>query len=99
VHLGVFNGTTVDLLAANTATKLEEKYGYVVDQVADAPSQVEITTLYFRRPKDKVEARYLADHFFKDLEAKIARLPAGTDVETSVQVAVYLGNDYAATQQ
>ena len=99
VHIGVFNGAGVTGLAADTAKRLQEKFEYVPDQITDAPSTVATTTLYYRSAQDKVEAQYMANHFFRGLEVKIARLPAGSGIERSVQVAVYLGNDYASAQQ
>lgn len=102
VLIAVFNGTQVTGLAGETANTLEKKYGYVVKQTpADAPSPVSQTTLYFRSPADKVEAEALAGSFpFKGLDVKITRLPdTATNVDKSVQVAIYLGNDYAASQQ
>lgn len=99
VIVGVFNGTSVSFLAATTARKLETKFGYLAGQVADAPSPVATTTLYYRTASDKVEAEYMARHFFRGLEVEIARLQAGSDVLKDVQVAVYLGTDYAGTQQ
>ncbi len=99
VHVGVFNGTTVTGLAAATADKLQSKFGYVADQIGDAPSQVATTTLYYRSAKDKVEAEYLAENFFKGLAVKVTRLAPESDVEKSVQVAIYLGTDYAGAQQ
>lgn len=99
VIVGVFNGTSVTGLAADTARKLETRFGYVAGQVDDAPSTLATTTLYYRTAADKVEAEYMARHFFKDLDVAIARLRAGSDVVDDVQVAVYLGTDYAGTQQ
>ncbi|MGH2576248.1 MAG: LytR C-terminal domain-containing protein, partial [Actinomycetota bacterium] len=48
VRIGVFNGAGVTGLAAATASKLEKDYGYVPAQVADAPSPVAATTVYYR---------------------------------------------------
>jgi hypothetical protein len=99
VRVGVFNGTAVTGLAATTASTLEKKYGYVPAQVTDAPSPVAVTTLYYRGPDDKVEAEALAANFFKSLDVKISRLPSSaTNVEKKVQVAIYLGSDYASAQ-
>jgi hypothetical protein len=95
VRVGVFNGAGVTGLAATTASQLEKK-GYVPAQVTDAPSPVAVTTIYFRAADDRIEAEALAANFFKDLEVKISRLPASaTNVEKKVQVAIYLGTDYA----
>jgi hypothetical protein len=100
VKIGVFNGAGVTGLASDTAATLERKFGYDAVQVADAPAPVAQTELFYRTPADKVEAQELARLFFKGLDVTIARLDAtATNVEQRVQVAVYLGNDYAATQQ
>ena len=99
VRVGVFNGAGVTGLAAATASEIEKKYGYVSAQIADAPSPVAVTTIYYRTAEDRVEAEALAANFFTDLEVKISRLPASaTNVEKKVQVAIYLGNDYASAQ-
>ena len=68
------------------------------DPVTDAPSPVSQTTLYFRSAKNQVEAQYIADNFFKGLDVKLAPLDASTNVPKAVQVAIYLGTDYAATK-
>ncbi len=102
VVIGVFNGTTVTGLAATTASTLQTKFGSVPKQVADAPQKpIVTTTLYYRAPEDRVEAVYLAQHFFKGLGLKVnvVKLPSNaTNVNANVRVAIYLGNDYAATQ-
>jgi hypothetical protein len=96
VRIAVFNGTSVSGLAADTLTTITKKYGMVAAQdPADAPSDVAQTTLYYRSPADEVEAQFLADDFFKSLDVQITRLEPGTDVSRDVQVAIYLGNDYA----
>lgn len=97
VRIAVFNGTSVTGLAGDTLTALTKKYGMVAAQdPADAPSTVAQTTLYYRTPSDQVEAQFLADDFFKALDVTIAKLQPGTGVSKDVQVAIYLGNDYAA---
>jgi hypothetical protein len=99
VRIGVFNGAGVTGLAADTAAQLEKDYGYVPAQVADAPSPVAVTTVYYRVAGDRIEAESLAQNFFQDLEVKISRLPeTATNVERKVQVAIYLGTDYASAQ-
>jgi hypothetical protein len=99
VRIGVFNGAGITGLAADTAAQLEKDYGYVPAQVADAPSPVAVTTVYYRVAGDRIEAESLAQNFFQDLEVKISRLPeTATNVEQKVQVAIYLGTDYASAQ-
>lgn len=99
VRVAVFNGTSVSMLAAKVADQLSRRFGYQVAQApGNTPSPVSTTTLYYRTPKDKVEARAMARSFFRKLDPPptIAKLPANaTLVDATVQVAVYLGTDYA----
>lgn len=96
--VAVRNGTSVSGLAGDTAKKLEDKLGVNAIQVDDAPSTVSVTTIYYRGAGDQDEAEYLASEFFKKIEPKIARLEAGSGVERDVQIAIYIGTDYASTQ-
>lgn len=98
LRIAVFNGTTVTGLAGDVTTQLENKYEMIAAQdPADAPSPVAETTLYYRSRADQVEAEFLARKFFKDLpNVSVVRLEPGADVAADVQVAIYLGNDYAA---
>ena len=60
---------------------------------------VAATTVYYRGAADRIEAESLARNFFPDLDVKISRLPeTATNVEKKVQVAIYLGTDYASAQ-
>jgi hypothetical protein len=95
--IAVFNGTGVTGLAGDVTTALEGE-GYIAAQdAADAPSEVAVTTIYYRANPDKVEAEYLANSFFKKLhDVNVAKLEPGSDVGRDVQVAIFLGNDYAA---
>jgi hypothetical protein len=99
-RIAVFNGTGVSGLAGDTQTQLTDEYGYVAAQdPADAPAPVAVTTIYYRANKDEIEAEFLASDFFGDLDVKIQKLDPGTeDVGRDVQLAIYLGNDYAALQ-
>lgn len=99
VRIAVFNGTEASGLAGETQLQLEERYGYIATQVpADAPAAYPVTTIYFNAPKDKVQAEYLASDFFKKLDdVEVVRLEPGTaDIDPSTQLAIFLGNDYAA---
>jgi hypothetical protein len=87
----------VSLLAATVMSTLHRKFGYVEADLGNAPAPVSQTTLYYRTASDKVEAQALADSFFKGIDVKITKLQAGTSIPKTVQVAVYLGNDYAST--
>jgi len=96
-RIAVFNGAGVSGLAGDTLTALIDQYGYEEAQpVDDAPATVDVTTIYYRSADDKVEAEFLANDFFGDLDdVRVAKLQASSDVDRSVQVAIYLGNDYA----
>lgn len=96
--VAVRNGTSVSGLASDTAAKLEAKLEVNPIQIDDAPSTVSVTTIYFRGPGNEAEAEYIASEFFKKIEPKIARLEAGSGVERDVQIAIYIGTDYASTQ-
>jgi hypothetical protein len=98
--IAVFNGTSVSGLAADTQTVLVEEFGYVAAQEPDdAPSDVAVTTIYFRSRRDRVEAEFLANSdFFRRIRDTIlvAPLEPGTQVDRTVQLAIYIGNDYAS---
>ena len=99
VRIAVFNGTDESGLAGETQLRLEESYGYIATQdPADAPAAYPVTTIYYNAPKDKVQAEYLAGDFFKKLDGvEVVRLDPGTaDIDPSTQLAIFLGNDYAA---
>jgi hypothetical protein len=99
VRIAVFNGTEASGLAGETQLRLEERYGYIATQdPADAPAAYPVTTIYYNAPKDKVQAEYLAGDFFKKLDGvEVVRLDPGTgDIDPSTQLAIFLGNDYAA---
>jgi len=102
VRLAVYNGTLETGLAAAAADDLTRRYGYKIDDtwILDAQDRpLDQTTLYFVSPEDKIEAEALADSYFKKLDVKFAKLPAEFTVpKGGVQVAVYLGTDYAQTQ-
>jgi hypothetical protein len=100
-RIAVFNGAGVSGLAGDTQTQLTDDYGYVAAQdPADAPAPVAVTTIYYRANKDEIEAEFLVSDFFKDLDdVMIQKLEPGTEeVGRDVQLAIYLGNDYAALQ-
>jgi len=99
VRIAVFKGTDESGLAGETQLRLEERYGYIATQdPADAPAAYPVTTIYYNAPKDKVQAEYLAGDFFKKLDGvEVVRLDPGTgDIDPSTQLAIFLGNDYAA---
>jgi hypothetical protein len=98
VRIAVFNGSGVTGLAGDTMLTLEDQYGYVQAQApADAPAPYAVTTIYYRGAENKVEAEFLASDFFAPLEVEIKKLQPGTaDIKQDVQLAIFLGSDYAA---
>jgi hypothetical protein len=99
VKLAVYNGTYETGLASGAADELRQ-LGYKINadtSVTDAQTKpVDQTTLYYVSRADKIEADAMANDFFKDLDVKIQKLPEElSPVPNGVQVAVYLGTDYA----
>jgi hypothetical protein len=96
-RIAVFNGAGVSGLAGDTQTALLEQYGYVAGQEPDdAPAMVDVTTIFYRAAADKVEAEFLANDFFGELDdVRVAKLDRSSSVDSSVQVAIFLGTDYA----
>jgi hypothetical protein len=96
-RIAVFNGAGVSGLAADTQAQLIEEFGYEVAQEAtDAPAPVPVTTIFYRADEDRIEAEHLANVFFRRLDdVRVARLDDSADIDRRVQVAIYLGNDYA----
>jgi LytR cell envelope-related transcriptional attenuator len=98
VRVAVFNGAGVTGLAGDTMLTLEDDYGYVEAQPpADAPAPYAVTTIYYRGADNRIEAEFLAEDFFAPLDVNIKRLEPGTaDINQDVQLAIFLGSDYAA---
>jgi hypothetical protein len=94
----VLNAAGVDGLAGDTTTKLVEKYDYEALEPGTAPSLSSNTTIYYAKRGDKIEAEFLANDFFKKIEStvRVARLPEDQNLDESVQLAIYIGTDYAA---
>ena len=97
VRIAVFNGAGASGLAADTQTLLEEEGYIAVQDPADAPAPYPVTTIYYRAPKDEIEAEHLANSFFGDLDGvEVVRLEPGTaNIDRTAQLAVFLGDDYA----
>jgi hypothetical protein len=97
VRIAVFNGAGASGLASNTQLLLEDEGYIAVQDPADAPAPYPVTTIYYRAPKDEIEAEYLATSFFGDLDdVVIERLEPGTaNIDRSAQLAIFLGDDYA----
>jgi hypothetical protein len=97
VFIAVFNTTGVSGLATDVNDQLEAE-GYVAAQdPADAPSS-EATNIYFRSPNDQADAEHIANTIFKKIDVVPTKLQPGNDLDREVQVAIYIGNDYAALQ-
>jgi LytR cell envelope-related transcriptional attenuator len=98
VRIAVFNGAGASGLASETQLALVDKGYIAVQDPADAPAPYPVTTIYYRAPKDEIEAEYLANSFFKGLEdVEIARLEPGTaNIDRQAQLAIFLGDDYAS---
>ena len=96
VPIEVFNTTTTPLLAAKTAHKLVNKYGVVSVHELQASTPLDVTTIYYRTPKDQTNAQFLADDFFTG--ATVSKLPSNnSEVDKQATIAIYVGNDYAST--
>lgn len=97
--IAVFNGTGVTGLAGDTQTQLIDAYGYVAPvEPGNAPETMAVTTIYYRAAKDRIEAEFLRTEFFGELEdVRVKKLPPETDLDSSIQLAIYIGQDYAAT--
>ena len=94
----VLNAAGVDGLAGDTTTKLVDRYGYEGLEPGTAPSLSSNTTIYYAKRKDKIEAEFLANDFFKKIQetVRIAPLPDDQNLDPTVQLAIYIGTDYAA---
>jgi LytR cell envelope-related transcriptional attenuator len=93
--IAVFNTTNVPGLAQDLSDQLTAE-GYVEGQ---APGNAELSPnsrIYFRGPKDEADAEYIANTYFKKYDVVPAKLEPGSDVDRDVQIAIYIGNDYAA---
>jgi len=97
VRIAVFNTTDVTGLAGTVNDRLVAD-GYEQGQDPADASFRQSTQIFYRSARDKVEAEYIANEYFKKLNIVPAKLQAGEDVSPDVQVAIFLGNDYAALQ-
>lgn len=95
-RVAVENATTTQGLAAATATLLQHA-GYLINSqdIGNAPtSSATTTTVYYRAGADRTAARCLRKKYFHG--ADVQQLPANSGISNAVQVAVYLGADYAS---
>jgi hypothetical protein len=96
--IAVYNAAGVEGLAGDTQGALIEQFDYRAPMDPQtAPDTMPTTTIYFRAGRDRVEADYLANEFFGDLDNVLVRKLQSTEgLDDSVQVVIYLGLDYAA---
>ncbi len=94
----VENAAGVDGLAGDLTTKLVDKYGYEALEPGTAPSLSSNTTIYYAKRKDKIEAEFLANDFFKKIEdtVRVAPLPDDQELDPTAQLAIFVGTDWAA---
>jgi hypothetical protein len=101
VSIAVFNGTTTANLAEQVQLKLANAGYNPAQPASNAPTQdITHTIVYYRvgstatqTAQSRANALGLVHSFFPG--AKILRLGSGqTGVDTSVQLAVFLGSDY-----
>jgi hypothetical protein len=93
LNFTVFNTTEVVGLAALTADEIEAE-GYKLAQRVGNADSIDVTLVQYRDKEDRVDAEYIAKRFFKG--ATIEQIPADSDVLARVDIAIYLGNDYAS---
>jgi len=96
VRVAVFNTTGVAGLAEDVMVELEAE-GYVRAQEPGNATADAVTRIFYRSPRDEIEAERIANKYFRGLNIEPARLEAGSGVDRSVQVAIFLGNDYATS--
>jgi len=87
--------TAMNGLAAAVAITLQAS-GYRINSsdIKNAPADQATTTVFFRTAADRDAARCLRKKYFAG--ATLAKLPSTAGVSDTVEVAVYLGADYAA---
>jgi len=87
--------TSMNGLAAAVAIKLQAA-GYRINSsdIKNAAADQATTSVEFRTAADRDAAKCLRKKYFAG--AKLGKLSANAGVSSSVQVAVYLGADYAA---
>jgi hypothetical protein len=101
VHAAVENATSTAGLAAATVRKLQPA-GYTISAATDignATNDSATTTVYFRGSANRDPARCLKKKFFPmaSIRPLTPDATAFPRITSAVQVAVFLGADYAAT--
>lgn len=97
----IYNGTTTDGLAGDTLTRLKNRFGLVEAQagqsVDTAPQTVGQTAIYYRGAGLEAAATYLAQTYFKDIQASVAPLDPQANVPGTPDIVIYIGTDYVGT--
>jgi hypothetical protein len=97
VRIIVLNGTSVSGLAATASDALVERFGVVAATPGNTASRVNQTEVYYRTADLEDEAQYLVLQYFKELNVRVQELPPNTPgVPANVDIAVYLGTDFAS---
>jgi hypothetical protein len=75
-----------------------DQYGYEALEPGTAPSILSDTTIYYAKKKDRIEAEFLANDFFSQIQdtVRVAPLPNDQDLDPTAQLAIFIGTDYAA---
>ncbi|MFM8999940.1 MAG: LytR C-terminal domain-containing protein [Actinomycetota bacterium] len=97
VRIIVLNGTSVSGLAGTASDDLVARFGVVAATPGNTASRVNQTEVYYRSADLEEEAQYLVLQFFEDLNVRVQELPPNTPgVPANVDIAVYLGTDFAS---
>jgi len=95
VVIAVFNTTDVSGLGQELQDQLVAEGYEALTDAGNAPFSQE-SRIFYRGPKNLPDAEYIANEYFKKYDVVPAPLEAGSDLDREVQVAIYIGNDYAA---
>lgn len=97
VRIIVLNGTSVSGLAATASDALVERFEVVAATPGNTASRVNQTEVYYRTADLEDEAQYLVLQYFEELNVRVQELPPNTPgVPANVDIAVYLGTDFAS---
>ena len=94
VVIAVYNTTTVSGLAQELQDELVAEGYEALGDAGNAPASQD-SRIFYRGKKNLADAEYIANTYFKKYDVVPAPLEPGSDVDREVQVAIYIGNDYA----
>ena len=98
VLIAVFNTTDGAGLADDLQTQLVAERRVAAQDASNAEFSQD-SRIFYRGPKFQADAEYIANTYFRRCcEVVPAPLEPGSDVDRDVQVAILIGNDYAADQ-